>query len=608
MGVPIGIEAPAVTLEIIYKLDKTWIETLSKYIIEKKIEFIGSGYSQLIGPLVPGKVNKWNQQLGLEYYRNFLNVKPQIALVNEMAYSGGIVEHYIDANYSGIIMEWNNPRASNPQWQSDWRYYPQKVVSSDGRTIPLIWADSIAFQKFQRYAHGEIELDEYLVFIKKHCGETDRYFPLYSNDVEVFDNRPGRYQTEAHSNEMSEWIRISALYQELIQQDWCEFVSPSQVKDGLKSEDGGHELKLQSAAHPIPVKKQGKYNIIRWALSGRDDVGINSKCYKLFELFGEAENSNSDIWKSLCYLWSSDFRTHITEQRWEKYLFSLNTMLSENKAIEKHQNVKPLKITGILTTDKYVRLENENVKILLNKNKGLSIKELIFKGLSAHSLLGTIDHGYYEDISLGADYYSGHLVVERYGEHKITDLLSVNPIIYETNDCINITSEQDYGKYTFSYSIKLKSNELILEKLIKMDISEKSIIRPFNFTFNPESWERKSLYVATHSGGSMIEKYYLHGQNISHGDIYSSLISSCHGFGNTEGIFIVGDRHKSITFFTDMSVSAVIPSLIYKEFKDTYFFRMQYSCREMDETRKINSLNDVNTHIKLIISVGKSIT
>ena len=45
-----------------------------------------------------------------------------------------------------FIMEWNNPRSSHQEWENEWRYYPQKAVSNDGVSIPLIWADSIAFQ------------------------------------------------------------------------------------------------------------------------------------------------------------------------------------------------------------------------------------------------------------------------------------------------------------------------------------------------------------------------------------------------------------------------------------------------------------------------------
>ncbi|GAH09488.1 unnamed protein product, partial [marine sediment metagenome] len=100
-----------------------------------KIELIGSGYAQIIGPLVPEKVNDWNQKLGLDIYKKVLGVKPQIALINEMTYSAGVVEHYINNNYKAIIMEWNNPRRYHTEWKNEWRYFPQYAEGTDNRKI-----------------------------------------------------------------------------------------------------------------------------------------------------------------------------------------------------------------------------------------------------------------------------------------------------------------------------------------------------------------------------------------------------------------------------------------------------------------------------------------
>ena len=205
MGIPIGIEASGVTLEIIKKIDPSWISQLSKYISNGKVEFIASGYSQVIGPLVPAKVNEWNQRLGLDVYKKLLKVEPKLALINEMAYSSGIVEHYINMGYRGVIMEWNNPKSFHPEWENEWRYNPQEVSSVKGETIPIIWADSIIFQKFQRYAHGEYDLNQYVNYLKKHIAKSTRFLPLYSNDVEIFDYRPNRYQTEVQLDSDNEW-------------------------------------------------------------------------------------------------------------------------------------------------------------------------------------------------------------------------------------------------------------------------------------------------------------------------------------------------------------------------------------------------------------------
>ena len=41
---------------------------------------IGSGYSQIIGPIVPAKVNDYNIKLGNKVYKKLLGVEPEIAL------------------------------------------------------------------------------------------------------------------------------------------------------------------------------------------------------------------------------------------------------------------------------------------------------------------------------------------------------------------------------------------------------------------------------------------------------------------------------------------------------------------------------------------------
>ena len=196
MNIPIGIEASAITIKIIKKHDPEWIRTLKKYIKTRKIEFIGSGYSQIIGPLVPYDVNFKNQYFGMKEYSKILNITPKTALINEMAYSNGITEAYIENGYDTIIMEWNNSKRYKIGWNENWKFYPQRLKIPKNRSINLIWVDSIAFQQFQRYAHGEITLKKYMKFIKSNLDEIDRNFAIYSSDAEVFNYRPGRFDTE----------------------------------------------------------------------------------------------------------------------------------------------------------------------------------------------------------------------------------------------------------------------------------------------------------------------------------------------------------------------------------------------------------------------------
>src|SRR5437868_1639322 len=194
-GAPIGIEATAFTLETAAAIDPRWLEALKVLVAGGQCEFVGSGYAQIIGPLVPAQVNAANLRLGNQAYERLLGFRPRLAFVNEQAYAAGLIQHYLDAGYQALVMEWDNPSRAHPEWDQQWRYFPQIATGHGGETIPLIWNKAIAFQQFQRYAHDESTLEEYLGYLAGHASAGPRALAMYGNDVEVFDFRPGRYRT-----------------------------------------------------------------------------------------------------------------------------------------------------------------------------------------------------------------------------------------------------------------------------------------------------------------------------------------------------------------------------------------------------------------------------
>ena len=109
LDLSVGIEASALTLEQAAERDPGWVEALRELCTGGPCTFVGSGYVQLIGPLVPPEVNRANQVAGTERYEALLGFRPRIALVNEQTFSAGMVRHYLDAGYRAIVMEWDNP-------------------------------------------------------------------------------------------------------------------------------------------------------------------------------------------------------------------------------------------------------------------------------------------------------------------------------------------------------------------------------------------------------------------------------------------------------------------------------------------------------------------
>ena len=129
----------------------------------------------------------------------YLVFRPGIALVNEQAYSAGLVQHYIDAGYRAIAMEWNNPFRCHPEWNPEWRYLPQIACGQHGEEIPLYLEQSHRLSEISAlYARGNgawLNICKYR--LRGHLSDKSRVFSLYGNDVEIFDFRPGRYHTEA---------------------------------------------------------------------------------------------------------------------------------------------------------------------------------------------------------------------------------------------------------------------------------------------------------------------------------------------------------------------------------------------------------------------------
>lgn len=663
LNLPLAIEASGCTLESIEAVDPGWIERLRKLVAAGTVEFIGSGYAQLIGPLVPAAVNAANLRLGEAVYRRLLKTGPGLALVNEQAYSAGLVRHYLDVGYSGIIMEWDNPSFCHKDWDPTWRYLPQYALGPQDEEIALIWNKSIAFQKFQRYAHGDLELEAYLDYLQSHLGDTRRFFPLYGNDVEIFDYRPGRYQTEALLHEDGEWNRLAVLFKTLLEDPRFTFVFPSLLLDGLGEAGAGNRLRLESAQQPVPVKKQGKYNLTRWAVTGRDDLGINTACRRIYSsLEAAGEAATADHWRRLCYLWSSDFRTHITAGRWTRYLQELKdfeeevrdllpgampgktpgaaqgqvppatprdytlpvnsppvnplpdsalpvnpppvnslpdsappgSALPPKKSLSESAppgSVLPGSLPPVQVSRRghFLTLETDRVGLTLNCRRGLAI-ESFYSGTKNKGtfLLGTLPHGYYNDIRYGADWYSGHLVLERPGRPKVTDLEPVEPVVEQSGSLVTVEGEIacELGSIIKKVVLDTLGPKLSISyRLNWADIPSGSFRLGF-LTLNPQYYARDSLFYRTTNGGFSPEHFALGDESVNHGAAVSFLVSAACGLGLTDGWIEVGDKNSALRVTVNSEAAALVGLVTYNRIDGSYFYRLAFSAGEMDDTSK----------------------
>jgi len=332
-------------------------------------------------------------------------------------------------------------------------------------------------------------------------------------------------------------------------------------------------------------------------------LGINTTCWRIFEALKANHASNDDDWRELCYLWSSDFRTHITGKRWKVYKERLFAF--EKKGGADRFRPRLISISGSQQTDllpdfpvgvhvtrngSYLIVETDVIKIRLNCRRGLAIDALWFKNISEDWLCGTMHHGYYDDINWGADYYTGHLVLESPGHRRITDLEPVRSIAVEyeqISESIRVQGKirLDCGELYKSFRIYRRKDQPFIDIDYQLDQTHilPGSLRLGYITINPEAFSQQGLFYAVHNGGNDLENFKMT-EPINHGEAVSFLVSAKQVLGCTDSIIKLGDHRHSLNVKIDKSASNLAGMINYQKVGDSYICRLIWSAREMDDT------------------------
>ncbi|NFO04364.1 alpha-amylase [Clostridium botulinum] len=678
-NIKFGLEFTGYTLEKIKEVDYTFIEKLKELHSKGKCEFLGSGMSQAIFPLIPEKVNIKNIEIGNKLYEEILGVVPITGYVNEQSYSDGIAEIYYINEYENLVMEYENSNLFN-KYPKEFKYKSHKVKAGEGE-LNLVWNSSIAFQKLQRYAFGQITEDDYLEYLNSNFDENkDRALCLYGSDLEIFDYKPGNYDWFYNPKGSDEMDRLYHIFELLNKSDKFEFVLPREV---AKRNNSNKFISISTAQYPLVCKKQPKYNVVRWAVSGLQNTKMNTECNRVYEnltFLNKFNKDNEVIWKNLCLLYGSDYRTKTTESKFTEYhsLLGKTELLIEEKLdfikkINEHKhdfcllntnehiiedkfiyecNVKfkegeifkdkcKLIINGsnvnfqfeeieyyrdnsirkcivvmelpklkakekaygkfveAITAENNIQytikenvIETKKVNITFSRVKKGTIENLILKDISDKSILGTVKHGYYDNIRYVADYFSGHTILREKSLNQITDL-DKSKIIYPDNkDIFNIRIPVKYkvngefGELWKIYYIYINQNRVDIEYNFRFKDTNPIFFRTGILTFNPEYFDLNNLMYKTHNGGKL-EEYKLKGTEFNQTEMVSLSISSNSCMGATEGIFIIGDNKKEVVIQRDNSLLYTIPMLEYREIGEKYMMRLHHSLSETDDTGSI---------------------
>jgi len=585
---PLGVELTGWTLQQIADIDPAWVSRFKRLLNEGRCELIGSGYSQMIGPLVPYEVNQWNQRLGLECYQALLGLRPRLALVNEMAYSSGMVEVYHDAGYEGMVMDRDNIMLALGMTGRD-RLPSSYAEGCDGQQLPVLWSDTVLFQKLQRYAHGDISCADYLNYFSHRAAQPCAALPLYSNDAEIFNFRPGRFNEEAGLLR-DEWQRVASVFSLLTKEHKAQWSLPSQALAlQCRADEHQQALRLTSAKQPLPVKKQAKYNISRWAVTGRDDLHMNTMCHQFYQRIRHSKNKQN--WLALCELWASDLRTHIGDQRWQQAQQRLQNLVASvdvSRIDEVSQKVEASELGFTINTCNdgiYSSIQHERLALVLNLRRGLSIHSLAFTAHNFDPVIGTLPQGYFDSIQLAADFYSGALVIEMPKAHRrFTDLEWIKPEIMVVNNGLRVKASYDgpSGQIT---------------KTVLIDLSDDSVST--HFDFNAASYQHAviRLHAATllanwqadvvlenRSGGPVAECFKLE-DALDHSHAASSMVSCTTGLGGESGELVLRQASRGLKLSWNPAQCAAFPMLYHQHCSPGALSRVMFSLSEIDESK-----------------------
>ena len=591
-GVPLGIEISGSSLELLEQIDPSWIHRFRTLLERGQCELIGSGYVQLIGPLVPRRVNEWNQRIGLESYERILAARPRIALVNEMAFSSSMVDVFAQAGYEALVMDRDNIRLALELGHLPIGDTPTHALGPAGGILPVLWADSLLFQRLQHYVHGDIRLDDYLACIGKRIDDGERLLPIYANDAEVFDFRPGRFSVESPAHAEGEWSRFSSLLARL-SRDHLSWRTPGEVLDAIARLPARPAV-MASAAQPVPVKKQAKYNLARWAVSGRDSTWINTMCHRFARLLSDAPE-DSLRWRTLCRLWSSDLRTHITERRWQRAQADVATMARELGADTAYGVAArtvpevdgPLDGFEISRDAENIQLtvRTPNLELVLNLRRGLNITRLAFASHDGLACVGTLPHGYFSEIALGADFYSGGTVVELPCENaRITDLERVEPELLWTPGrlLLKVTIPTRLGPIVKTLGVPVDKQEIDLEIAFPGWERPRGVMHVGIVTLLPDAFTGE-LSIQCANGGEHRETFTLD-RSFDHSAPSATIASCTTGLGATEGELELGDGTRGVLLSWDPGRCAVLPMVLHRQVRPSALTRVYFSMLELDDT------------------------
>ncbi len=527
-----GIEITGYTLEQIAVLNAPVIDYMRTLINRRLITLIGSGYAQIISVASPPSVTKSNIALGNKIYRRLFELQPDIFLLNEQVASRDLLMMYSDLGINKVILDRKSPGLDTKI--REWSEFPYSSCSLEEFDLTIGLNDSALFQSFQRAVYGELNLTDYLEQIENitslnrdpKAGNAIP-IPLYGSDVEIFGFRPGRFKEESGADPRLDWVRMETLLRNI--GDFGIYAQDIDDVFSMKAPVVSADL-FFSAHRPIVEKKQPKYNVSRWLLSGWNDRYLNTLCWRYFKKHQHLALTNIDE-REFLRIWASDFRTHISESRWKTIVSQLEKKVCSSADKEPyfvndknfHATDSSSKSTISRDDEFYLQIDTDRLRVLINKRRGWTLATVAKRGDDGtwNPIFGLVPQGTFTGQSHNVDYFSGHMQLITQCRNKFSDLRARGAKINtsEGRTSVEIIERFEFGNYKKTYSIK--GNSLLIDYFFDFHQAQPQSLRYGYVTFFPSS--RASSYKC--ACGYTPISYSLLGTSFDHSQPISEKVS-----------------------------------------------------------------------------------
>lgn len=559
----LGFEASASSLLQIKRYRPKLFNKLCDLINTGCVGFSQSGCFQIIWPLSTKRINVHNIIEGQKFVDQYIKKHSGCFYVPEQAFTPSMIPIIKSLGYNSIMIEMNNISHFCEVIAEEFNR-----VSFDGSEIGVLWNDSFLSRVFQRYVHGEITLDQQIeMLLGPRCNNRDAVC-FYGSDLEIFNYRPKRFHYEGEIV-VDEWGRIES---------FIESVFRANDKFQLKSvgEEGSEARTLNFDGFrtwntSVFVKKQRKYNLSRWALSGRNDPEINSFCYAEKKLATRPD---------FIELWSSDLRTHIESDRWRV----ANAQFAREKQV-----IEPfIKKLPDVVKSRFLEISLEQSLFKLDLLKGASLSSWK-RRIDESQIFGSIGHEIFINLDYGVDLFSFHFVCfDRYWQ-KWTDLVPVSDYQIQESEgriCqidfrLRVGGRDILKSYAFSdggRSVKLTY------KRIGFLLRDARVFRAGYVNLNSEMFDRGSLRCHTEFGSGIRETIMLDEYDYDCGVPVNPLVSSHGLLPMTNGSIVFESKHAELRIIVDQSKNYCLVGSQAKRLENKDLIRFWLSFSESDET------------------------